>query len=105
MVRSETDGACRHPDLEQPRIGVDERGAAEPLHDRGGRRVPQIEEQIGASGGVEVQRALGDVLRDRGSVHRVERQRVSQAVGLQARLEGRDAVDSTATAPAAAAGR
>src|SRR3989441_6912410 len=35
----EIDGARRHPDLEQPRIGIDERRAAEPLHDRGGRRV------------------------------------------------------------------
>ena len=99
----DADVAGGHPHLEQTRIRVDEGGAAEALHHRRGQRVPQVEEQVGARGRVQVDAALGDVVGQGPAVVRVERHRFGEAVGGEPRPQGRDAFPHVATAPAAAA--
>ena len=54
VVGRHADRARRHPDLQQPRIGVDQRRAPEPPHHRGRKHVPEIDEQVGLRGRLEV---------------------------------------------------
>src|SRR5207249_9707336 len=90
VVRRHLEVAPRHPDLQQPRVRVDERGASEPADHRRRERMPQIEEQIGLGGSFEIHRVIGNSAREGSAVQREERERFREAVRLQVELERRD---------------
>ena len=89
VVRRHSDVSPRHPDLQQPWVGVNERGASEAAHHECGEGMPQVEQQVGLGGRVEVERELGQVTRQGFVVQREQRDGLRQAVWLQAALEGR----------------
>ena len=54
VVRRHTDVAPCHPDLQQAGVGVDESGSPEPADHGWKQRMPEIEEEVGLRGRVEV---------------------------------------------------
>jgi len=79
-VGRHADVARGHPDLEQARIGVDECGAAEPLHHPCRQGMRQVQEQIGLDRRVQAQTGGRQVSGEGRVVDRVERQRVGETV-------------------------
>ncbi|PYO75566.1 MAG: hypothetical protein DMD64_00060 [Gemmatimonadetes bacterium] len=63
--------------------------------------MPQVEEEVGTGGRVQVQGTLRHVGGHGPTVHGAECQRVREAKGLEACLEGGDALAGVSTAPAA----
>src|SRR5204862_3147435 len=76
IMSRQLDGAGRHPDLEQPRVGIDKCCAPESRDDAGGGRVPQVEKQVRLGGSVQVQTALRDLVRNGTTDDRVQGERV-----------------------------
>src|SRR5207247_9206492 len=90
VMRRQPHVASGHPDLQEPRVRVDQRRAPEPPDNRGRKQVREIDEQVGLRGRLEVEDPRSQVLWRRRAVRRTEREGLGQAVSIQTFPQGRD---------------
>ena len=64
--------------------------------------MPQVQQEVGLGSSIQVQAALGQILRKRFVVQREERDRIRKAMGLQSLLQGGDAFTHIGVVPPAA---